>query len=146
MSNFLSFHFLTLSSAAFCSARSTCCLMLDVALFREAMATSRWCSSVVSFDTSFIIPSTSPLWVCLARWSSSPSCRMDPQKRWYKFDLAIFYTNAVCMSQTLYKFSDLFHFSSRGIILCFNTPQFLLRWLVSSLSAHPLQPEQITIT
>lgn len=40
--------------------------MLDEALFREAMVMSRWCSSAVSFETSFLIPSTSPLWVCLA--------------------------------------------------------------------------------
>lgn len=43
------------------------------------------------------------------------------------------------------KFSDLFHFSNRRVILCFYTSQILFcLWVVSSLLAHLIQSEKIT--
>lgn len=139
-------YLLTLSSAAFCSARSTsprsCCLTLVEEPFSVPMVRSRWCSSLFSFDTSFLIPSTSLLWVCLALWSSSLSCRLNGHNtRW-----SVCTSNTQRLPRQSEIFSDLFHLSDRGVALCSEAPQLLRLWSVRSLSARSLQSERITKT
>lgn len=67
-------HWLTASSAALRCARSASLRTPAEEPLSAARSPLLWCSSAVSLDTSLLIPSTSPRWVCLALWSSSRSC------------------------------------------------------------------------
>lgn len=120
--------------------------MLDEEALRLATARSRSCSSLVSFDTSFLIPSTSPLWVCLARSRSSLSCRSNVGRTWGS-DAELMLNNKNKNEKKKKKMNknkntDPFRFSHRRVTFRFQASQFLLRLqVVISLFTHHLQPE-----